>query len=57
MRTAKIIKQEASTPDYPYNVQIWQDRTYSGEGRFFKEYGEALAWALNHADVFTYEKH
>lgn len=48
MRVAHITYQPEATPEYPYNVQIWQNRAYSGEGRFCKDYGEALVWAIEH---------
>lgn len=46
----KMIHQPETTPDYPYNVQIWHSYDggetfwYSGYGRFFKDKESAAAF-------------
>lgn len=58
---AHITYQPESTPDYPYNVQIWQNLFetkiwfYAGKGRFCKTLEEAMKYAEeNHVEDMTF---
>ena len=41
----KIINLKDNSQGYKYNVQIWVNGYYTGNGRFFKNRREAIAYA------------
>lgn len=42
----KIIKGEYNKGELKYNVQLWHDNTYCGDGRFCKDYNEAKQYII-----------
>ena len=41
----KIINVRGNPHGYKYNVQIWKNNYYTGNGKFFKTKSKALAYA------------